>query len=171
MNSPHLLADLSGRTLHAPPPSDTGGRGGRGGPPGGAAARGATVGQSGCHDITAFPGSGYAGGACAGYGILFDVRDPQNPKRIVSVADSSMSFWHSATFSNDGRKLLFSDEWGGGGAARCRATDKKEWGGNAIFTLENGAPKISELLQNAGPANVRRNLHRAQWFAHSRTGS
>jgi hypothetical protein len=168
VNSPHLLADLSGRTVHAPPPSDTGGRGGRGGPPGapgaagraggppggapgGGAARGPTIGQSGCHDITAYPGSGYAGGACAGYGLLFDVRDAKNPKRIKSVADSNMSFWHSATFSNDGSKLLFSDEWGGGGAARCRATDKKEWGGNAIFALENGALTFKSYYKMPAP--------------------
>ena len=189
VNSPHLLADLSGRTVHAPPPSDTGARGGRGGGRGagrgGAAAdttaagraaaaaggavaggggrvgggggggggggRGTGVGQSGCHDITAYPGSGYAGGACAGYGLLFDVRDPKNPKRLASVADSNMSFWHSATFSNDGTKLLFSDEWGGGGAARCRATDKLEWGGNAIFTLEGGALKFKSYYKMPAP--------------------
>jgi hypothetical protein len=160
VNSPHLLADLSGRTVHAPPPSDTagrvgrggrgGGRGGRGGAAAGAAGdsaapaapargggnRGNGVGQSGCHDITSYPAIGLAGGACAGYGLLFDIRNPMNPKRLTSVADSNMSFWHSATFSNDGSKLLFSDEWGGGSAPRCRATDKLEWGGNAIFTLD-----------------------------------
>ncbi len=153
VNSPHLLADLSGRTVHAPPATDTGGRGGRGGPPGaaGGGARGGGVGQSGCHDITAYPGSGYAGGACAGYGLLFDVRDPKNPKRLKSVADSNMSFWHSATFTNDGSKLLFSDEWGGGGAARCRATDKVEWGGNAIFTLEKGELKFQSYYKMPAP--------------------
>jgi hypothetical protein len=166
VNSPHLLADLSGRTVHAPPATDTGGRGGRGGraggapgapagapgaAPGGGAGRGTGVGQSGCHDITAYPGSGYAGGACAGYGLLFDVRDPKNPKRLTSVADSNMSFWHSATFSNDGTKLLFSDEWGGGSAPRCRATDKLEWGGNAIFTLENGALKFQSYYKMPAP--------------------
>ncbi len=165
VNSPHLLADLEGRTVHAPPPSDTGARGGRGGragaPPAGApggaapaappANRGTGVGQSGCHDITAYPGSGYAGGACAGYGLLFDVRDPKNPKRLKSVADSNMSFWHSATFSNDGTKLLFSDEWGGGGAARCRATDKLEWGGNAIFSLDNGELKFKSYYKMPAP--------------------
>jgi hypothetical protein len=168
VNSPHLLADLSGRTVHAPPPTDTGGRGGRGGrggapgaagrggPPAGAPAaagggRGTGVGQSGCHDITAYPGSGYAGGACAGYGLLFDVRDPKNPKRLKSVADSNMSFWHSATFSNDGSKMLFSDEWGGGGAARCRATDKMEWGGNAIFTVEKGELTFKSYYKMPAP--------------------
>ncbi len=164
VNSPHLLADLSGRTVHAPPPSDTGARPPRAGAParpagapgaapagGGGGNRGNGVGQSGCHDITAYPGSGYAGGACAGYGLLFDVRDPKNPKRLVSVADSNMSFWHSATFSNDGTKLLFSDEWGGGSAPRCRATDKKEWGGNAIFTLENGQLKFQSYYKMPAP--------------------
>ena len=164
VNSPHLLADLSGRTVHAPPPSDTGarpGRGGRGaGAPGttapAAAARpprpaGPAVGQSGCHDITSYPAIGYAGGACAGYGLLFDIRDPKNPKRLLSVADSNMSFWHSATFSNDGTKLLFSDEWGGGSAPRCRATDKMEWGGNALFTLENGQLHFKSYYKMPAP--------------------
>ncbi len=174
--SPHLLADLSGRTVHAPPPSDTGGRGaragggrggrgaaaGRGGPPAdsaaaagragrGAAGRGNGVGQSGCHDITSYSDIGYAGGACAGYGLLFDIRNPMNPKRLTSVADSNMSFWHSATFSNDGSKLLFSDEWGGGSQPRCRVTDKLEWGGNAIFTLDGGQLHFKSYYKMPAP--------------------
>ena len=89
-----------------------------------------------CHDITVYPQIGLAGGACGGYGLLLDISDPANPRRIGAVADSNFSFWHSATFSNDGKKILFSDEWGGGGAPRCRVTDKPEWGADAIFTLD-----------------------------------
>jgi hypothetical protein len=59
-----------------------------------------------------------------------------NPKRLAAVSDSNFAYWHSATFNNDGTKLLFSDEWGGGGAPKCRADDKKEWGSDAIFTIE-----------------------------------
>jgi hypothetical protein len=88
-----------------------------------------------CHDITVYPAIGLAGGACGGYGLLLDIRDPANPKRIAAVADSNFSYWHSATFNNDGSKILFSDEWGGGGQPKCRATDKPEWGADAIFTL------------------------------------
>ncbi|MEO7714371.1 MAG: hypothetical protein ABIV10_15775 [Gemmatimonadaceae bacterium] len=91
-----------------------------------------------CHDITVYPAIGLAGGACAGYGLLLDIRDPANPKRIGEVADPNFSFWHSATFNNDGTKVLFTDEWGGGSQPRCRTTDKPEWGANAIFTLANG---------------------------------
>ena len=91
-----------------------------------------------CHDITVYPAIGLAGGACEGYGMLLDIRDPANPVRIAAVADSNFSYWHSATFNNDGTKVLFSDEWGGGGQAKCRATDRPEWGANAIFTIENG---------------------------------
>ena len=90
-----------------------------------------------CHDITAYPAIGLAGGACGGYGLLLDISDVANPKRIGAVADSNFSFWHSATFNNDGSKILFTDEGGGGRAPRCRATDKYEWGANAIFTLVN----------------------------------
>ena len=90
-----------------------------------------------CHDITVYPAVGYAGGACGGYGLLLDIRDPTNPVRIDAVADSNFSYWHSATFSNDGSKVLFTDEWGGGSAPKCRAGDPMEWGGNAYFTIEN----------------------------------
>jgi hypothetical protein len=81
-----------------------------------------------------YPEIGLAGGACGGYGLLLDISDVANPKRIAAVADSNFSFWHSATFSNDGSKVLFTDEWGGGGQPRCRSTDKPEWGADAIFT-------------------------------------
>jgi hypothetical protein len=90
-----------------------------------------------CHDITVYPAIGLAGGACGGYGLLLDISDVAHPKRIYAAADSNMSFWHSATFNNDGTKLLFSDEWGGGSAPRCRVTDKYEWGADALFTIDN----------------------------------
>jgi hypothetical protein len=90
-----------------------------------------------CHDITVYPALGLAGGACEGHGLLLDISDPVNPVRIDAVADSNFAYWHSATFSNDGSKILFSDEWGGGGAPKCRATDNYEWGANAIFRIEN----------------------------------
>jgi hypothetical protein len=100
-----------------------------------AAQEGNRRGPDQCHDITVYPEVGLAGGACEGYGLLLDVRDPANPVRIAAVADSNFSYWHSATFNNDGTKILFSDEWGGGGGPKCRATDKKEWGADAIFTI------------------------------------
>jgi hypothetical protein len=91
-----------------------------------------------CHDITVYSAIGLAAGACSGNGILLDVRDPANPKRIAAVSDPNFAYWHSATFSNDGKKVIFTDEWGGGVAPRCRATDKPEWGADAIFTLDKG---------------------------------
>ncbi len=100
--------------------------------PGGAIAPGRQ-----CHDITVYPALGLAGGACEGHGLLIDISDPVNPVRLDAVADSNFAYWHSATFNNDGTKILFSDEWGGGGAPKCRATDKPEWGANAIFAIEN----------------------------------
>jgi hypothetical protein len=96
-----------------------------------------TGGPTQCHDITVYPEIGLAGGACGGYGLLLDISDVANPKRIDAAADSNFSFWHSATFSNDGSKILFTDEWGGGSAPRCRATDKPEWGANALFTISS----------------------------------
>jgi hypothetical protein len=80
---------------------------------------------------------GLAGGACRGYGLLLDISDVKNPKRLYAAADSNMAMWHSATFSNDGSRVVFTDEWGGGSGPRCRATDRMEWGANALFTIEN----------------------------------
>jgi hypothetical protein len=90
-----------------------------------------------CHDITVYPALGLAGGACEGHGLLLDISDPVNPVRLDAVADSNFAYWHSATFNNDGTQLLFSDEWGGGGAPKCRPLDKPEWGANAIFEIVN----------------------------------
>jgi len=100
-----------------------------------------------CHDITVYPSLGLAGGACEGYGFLLDIKDPVNPVRLDAVSDSNFAYWHSATFNNDGTKLLFSDEWGGGGAPKCRATDKKEWGSDAIFTIENRKLKFQSYYK------------------------
>jgi hypothetical protein len=86
-----------------------------------------------CHDITVYPAIGLAGGACEGYGLLLDIHDPAHPVRLAAAADSNFSYWHSATFNNDGTKMLFSDEWGGGMQAKCRQTDPRDWGADAIF--------------------------------------
>ncbi|WP_265562397.1 DUF305 domain-containing protein [Sphingomicrobium arenosum] len=91
-----------------------------------------------CHDITAFPERGIAAGACSGNGILLDISDPMKPKRIDAVTSEGFAYWHSATFNNDGSKVVFTDEWGGGGMPRCRASDPTTWGANAIYDVVDG---------------------------------
>ena len=91
-----------------------------------------------CHDITVFPEVGLAAGACSGNGILMDISDPVHPKRLDHVADKNFAYWHSATFNNDGTKVIFTDEWGGGTRPRCRATDLPNWGADAIFDVVDG---------------------------------
>ncbi|HEX6060088.1 MAG TPA: hypothetical protein VFZ11_13840 [Gemmatimonadaceae bacterium] len=88
-----------------------------------------------CHDITAYSEMGLAAGACSGNGILIDISNPADPRRVDEVSDPNFAYWHSATFNNDATKVLFTDEWGGGVAPRCQATDRPEWGANAIFTV------------------------------------
>jgi hypothetical protein len=132
--APGAAAAAGAAGAGAPGAAAAGGRGrGNQGPP---------TGPNQCHDITVYPDIGLAGGACAGLGLLLDISDVVNPKRIDFVADANMSFWHSATFNNDGSKVLFSDEWGGGSAPRCRDTDKLEWGSDAIFTIEDRKMKF-----------------------------
>ncbi len=117
------LQNIMNRTFAAAPTAGTGNQ--------------AVSDRSQCHDITVYPALGLAGGACEGHGLLIDISDPVNPRRLDAVADSNFAYWHSATFNNDGTQILFSDEWGGGSSPKCREGDKPEWGANAIFAIEN----------------------------------
>src|SRR5215213_2148181 len=100
-----------------------------------------------CHDITVYSAIGLAAGACSGNGILLDIKDPANPKRLDAVNDPNYAYWHSASFSNDGRKVVFTDEWGGGLAARCRANDPNQWGADAIFHLQDNKLKFASYYK------------------------
>jgi hypothetical protein len=110
-----------------------------------------------CHDITVYPEIGLAAGACSGNGILLDIRDPANPVRVDEVIDPNFAYWHSATFSNDGSKVLYTDEWGGGTAPRCRVTDRPEWGANAIFSLTNRELRHTGYYKLPAPQTAQEN--------------
>jgi hypothetical protein len=104
-----------------------------------------------CHDITVFPDRGIAAGACSGNGIMFDISDPLNPQRIDEVVDKGFAYWHSATFNNDGTKVLFTDEWGGGTRARCRAYDPLTWGANAIYDIVDNRLEFRSYFKMPAP--------------------
>lgn len=100
-----------------------------------------------CHDITVYSAMGLAAGACSGNGLLLDIKDPVNPKRLDAVNDPNYAYWHSASFSNDGKKVLFTDEWGGGMGARCRANDPIKWGADAVFRIEDNKLKFANYYK------------------------
>ncbi|MHA7820328.1 MAG: DUF305 domain-containing protein [Erythrobacter sp.] len=104
-----------------------------------------------CHDITVFPALNLAAGACSGNGILMDISDPMNPVRIDAVTDTGFAYWHSATFNNDGTKVIFTDEWGGGGRPRCKASDPMTWGANAIYDIVDGKLEFRSHYKMPGP--------------------
>jgi hypothetical protein len=110
-----------------------------------------------CHDITAFPALGLAAAACEGNGILIDISDPANPVRLDEVSDPNFAYWHSATISNDGKKVVFTDEWGGGTGARCRVTDQPQWGANAIFTVAEGKLEFASYHKLPVPQTTQEN--------------
>lgn len=110
-----------------------------------------------CHDVTAFPEIGLLAGACQGNGILVDISDPENPVRVDAVADPNFSYWHSATFSNDGSKVIFTDEWGGGTAARCLAEHEPEWGANALFDIVDGKLEFASYYKLPAPQTAQEN--------------
>ncbi len=104
-----------------------------------------------CHDITVFPEANIAAGACSGNGVIFDITDPRKPKRLDAVTDPGFAYWHSATFNNDGTKVIFTDEWGGGGRPRCRAYDPVNWGANAIYDIVDGKLKFRAHYKMPAP--------------------
>jgi len=110
-----------------------------------------------CHDITVFPELNIAAGACSGNGILFDISNPLKPQRIDAVTDAGFAYWHSATFNNDGTKVIFTDEWGGGGRPRCRAHDPLGWGANAIYDIEDGKLKFRSHFKLPAPQSEEEN--------------
>ncbi len=110
-----------------------------------------------CHDITLYPEIGLGAGACQGWGLLLDISDPVNPKRIHAVEDYNFAYWHSATFNNEGTKVIFTDEWGGGTGARCRATDPENWGANAIFDIVDGKMEFASYYKLPVPQTAQEN--------------
>jgi hypothetical protein len=104
-----------------------------------------------CHDITTFPEMGLAAGACSGNGILLDISDPTNPVRLDQVIDPGFAYWHSATFNNDGSKVIFTDEWGGGGRPRCRAQDPLDWGADAFYDIIDGKLQFRSHYKMSAP--------------------
>jgi hypothetical protein len=110
-----------------------------------------------CHDITVYSAIGLAAGACSGNGILLNIADPLHPVRIDAVSDPNYAYWHSANFSNDGTKVLFTDEWGGGGQPRCRPTDPMNWGADAIFHLDHGKLSLASYYKMPAPQTENEN--------------
>jgi len=104
-----------------------------------------------CHDITVYSAIGLAAGACSGNGIVLDISNPIKPVRIAAVSDPNYAFWHSANFNNAGTKVLFTDEWGGGGQPRCRETDPMNWGADAIFNLAKGKLTLASYYKMPAP--------------------
>jgi hypothetical protein len=137
VSSPRLFSDQQTGRLNA---LSSGGTHGKDGP-------GKPSDTDQCHDITVYSALGLAAGACSGNGIILDIKDPVHPKRLDAVNDPNYAYWHSASFSNDGKKVVFTDEWGGGLGARCRATDPVKWGANAIFRLENNKLKFASYYK------------------------
>ena len=110
-----------------------------------------------CHDVTVYPALGIGAGACAEYGLLLDIKDAAHPTRMAAASDSNFSYWHSATFNNDGTKVLFTDEWGGGIGPKCRATDRPQWGADALFTIANGALRFAGYYKLPAPQTDKEN--------------
>lgn len=76
-------------------------------------------------------------GACASYGLLVDISNPMKPVRLDAVSDTNFSLWHTAVFSNDAKRVVFTDEWGGGTGPMCQATSMMQMGGNTTLTIDS----------------------------------
>ncbi len=107
---------------------------------------------SGCHDITAYPQKDIAAGACMGDGVLIDISDRTRPVVTEQVRDTeNFAFWHSATFNNDGTKVVFTDELGGGGAPTCNRQTGATRGADGIYDIVRGDLKFRSYYKMPRP--------------------
>ena len=140
-----------------------GGRGGRGGGRGGRGRGGApgtpgdsvtpagmprNTGPRNCHDVTSYPAYHLLAAACSSHAIMVDISNPEKPVRIAALTDTNnFQGRHTAGFSNDATKTLWTDEWGGGTGPMCQAGSIMELGGNTIVT--GGTPSNKKMTQHA----------------------
>jgi hypothetical protein len=131
---------------------------------------GPTPDTNSCHDITVYPAIELTAGACEGNGLLIDISDPAHPTRLDAVADPLYAYWHGATFSNDGKKVMFTDEWGGGTGARCRTSDDLKWGGDSIYEIVNGKLEFRSYYKVPMVQTTQENLRQPHPVAGPRPG-
>ena len=95
------------------------------------------TGPRNCHDVTAYPSMNLLAASCSTHSILVDISNPEKPFRISALADTNnYQGRHTAAFSNDGKKLIQTDEWGGGTGPMCQASSMIELGGNTVISLD-----------------------------------
>jgi hypothetical protein len=78
-----------------------------------------------CHDVSVFLPAKIAAAACMSEGQLWDISDPANPKTLEArhITNSAFEFWHSATFSRDGKVVVFGDE---SLSSSCHSTSERD---------------------------------------------
>jgi hypothetical protein len=83
--------------------------------------------------VTAYPAYHLLAAACSSHAIMVDISNPEKPVRLSALTDTNnFQGRHTAGFSNDGKKTLWTDEWGGGTGPMCQAGSIMELGGNTI---------------------------------------
>ena len=95
------------------------------------------TGPRNCHDVTAYPAMHLLAASCSTHSIVVDISNPEKPVRLDALTDTNnFQGRHTAAFSNDGTKLIQTDEWGGGTGPMCQASSMIELGGNTVISLD-----------------------------------
>ncbi len=93
----------------------------------------------GCHDLSSFPGKGIVGAACGEQAQVWDIDKrtglPDTARPRWAYDQVNVDFWHSATFSWDGKVANFIDESFGDG---CPTVTTKTGGTGTLQTFETG---------------------------------
>ena len=106
-----------------------------------------------CHDVTSYPAMNMLLASCQTHSILVDITNPEKPIRINALVDTNnYQGRHTAAFSNDGTKLIQTEEWGGGTGPMCQASSMKELGGNTIITLDGKKKQTQRAYFKLGSA-------------------
>ena len=142
------------KTLCAPADTRRPPRAARGGAPGDSANPvPVRTGPRNCHDVTAYPAMHLLAAACSSHSIMVDISNPEKPVRLSAITDTNnFQGRHTAGFSNDGKKIIMTDEWGGGTGPMCQAGSIMELGGNTIISLSQDAKKQTQRAYFKLPA-------------------
>ena len=111
------------------------------------------TGPRNCHDVTAYPAMHLLAAACSSHAIMVDISNPEKPVRLSAITDTNnFQGRHTAGFSNDGKKTLWTDEWGGGTGPMCQAGSIMELGGNTIVVSSAYNKKLTQHAYFKMPA-------------------
>lgn len=100
----------------------------------------------GCHDVTVFPKKDLAAAACISENQMWNIEDPKNPEILAHIPlPTGMQIAHSSGFTWDGKKAIYSDEYGGAaGGGGCAGDEDSNVGAMFFYDITDPENPVLE---------------------------